>query len=78
MIGYHYTSKSLYEKIKVEGLIPYQVKQSALDYIFRNSSPSKVCGIWLWQKELKAESELWYNFISTVYKTGNNYCKIKS
>ena len=54
MITYHYTSFSNWEKIKKEGLVPYEIKIQELKAIMgdypRDSYPF---GIWLWTRKLK-------------------------
>lgn len=48
MTGYHYTSYSNWLKIQNEGLIPYNIKKSELQYYFDDFE-----GIWVWPKQLK-------------------------
>lgn len=50
--GYHYTSKSLWEIIKKDGLIPYTITSEDLRIIH----PTPVRGIWLWAQEMTGKS----------------------
>lgn len=49
MIGYHYTTKSNWEKIKIQGLIPYEVHKDELKKYF----PRGVKAIWVWRKSFR-------------------------
>jgi hypothetical protein len=48
MITYHYTSFSNWEKIKKEGLVPYEIKNDELKNLFGGYP----FGVWLWTKRL--------------------------
>lgn len=50
--GYHYTSYSLWLKIKKEGLIPYSISKPELRPYF----PEPVMGIWTWINNPEGES----------------------
>lgn len=52
--GYHYTSYSLWLKIKKEGLIPYSISRPELRPYF----PEPVMGIWTWINNLEGESHV--------------------
>ncbi len=54
MIGYHYTSKANYKKIKKHGIKKYDIDKNELDYYF----PGGIIGIWVWKQELRGKSEL--------------------
>lgn len=53
MLGYHYTSKELYQSIKKEGLTPYGVRREELAFVM----PEGLRGIWVWEHELAGYSE---------------------
>lgn len=54
MIGYHYTAKRLYSRIKKEGLKLYPITHYELAEYF----PSGVDGIWIWNRKLRGKAEL--------------------
>jgi len=49
LIGYHYTSLSNWEKVKKEGLVPYNIYKDTLEEYFPGGV---VKGIWLWLYKL--------------------------
>ena len=52
LVGYHYTSKSLWDQIKNEGLVPYTITSEDL----RIMHPAPLKGIWLWKQDMIGKS----------------------
>ena len=49
MIGYHYTTKSNWEKIKTYGIVPYLISKPELEEYF----PGGVNAVWVWTNNLR-------------------------
>ena len=73
MIFYHYTSAENYEKIKVEGLIPYWIKKADLEPFF----PEGIYGIWLWRKNLSGQEHTGSVLWQLMTKASTNVVKLE-
>lgn len=54
MIGYHYTTWENWEKIREEGLIPYEIRKPELLEYF----PNYPIAIFVWEKKLKGQEHI--------------------
>lgn len=54
MIGYHYTTKTNWEKIKKEGLKRYLINKRELTEFY----PDGIKGIWCWKNKLTGDSHI--------------------
>ena len=72
MIGYHYTAKKLWQKIKKEGLKPYQIHHCELLRYF-----DRVDGIWIWNRKLSGAGEVGSILWQATTKDDHRVVKLK-
>lgn len=83
MIGYHYTSKNLYGRIRNEGLFPYQImfreegKHELVQMCEKYLGVPVVLGIWVWNEELENEAELGTILYQLAVKKDTQIVKLK-
>ncbi len=73
MIGYHYTSRANYKRIKKHGIKKYNIDKNELDYYF----PNGIIGVWIWKQELRGKSELGALLHHLATKQSTNLVKLK-